>query len=344
MKHTVRRSQGSDFLFNLAVVGLGRWGQRLVDSVQDPGSTPSSKAQFTRGVVRNLQHAEAYGRSRGLALCTDYQAVLHDPAVHGVVLATPHLQHEAQILAAAEAGKHVFVEKPLALAMGSALRICNACRERNITLALGHNRRFLPSINHLRKLLTEGQLGQFLHVEGNMSGNFALSYKATNWRASPEESPLGAMTAMGIHMIDAFLYIVGPMSAVSALSLRTAVSIGIDDTTSLLLRFLHGGSGYIGTIYATAPTFRVQLFGTAGSAHLIDRDTVVVTDVNGRPQQVTFDHCDIERAELESFSDAAQGSGHFPISPEDGVHGIAVMEAAIRSAAASRFEPVLVTL
>ena len=328
-------------LFNLAVVGLGRWGQRLVESVQGPPAPPSLKVRFTHAVVRDARRAEAYAQSRGLTLSTDYQSVLNDHSVHGIVLATPHLQHEAQIMTAAKAQKHVFVEKPLTLDADSARKIATDSRNRNITLALGHNRRFLPALNHMRRMIVAGELGQFLHVEGNMSGNFALSYTPENWRSSQQESPLGSMTAMGIHVIDAFLFLLGRISTVSTLSIRNVVPIEIDDTTSLLMKFERGGSGYLGTVYTTAPTFQIQVFGTAGSAHLLDRDTLLVTDVKGEKKRFTFDHFDIERAELEAFADAARGLGDYPVSLEDAVHGIAVLDAAIQSAAnGGRFESV----
>lgn len=320
-------------MFNLAVVGLGRWGQRLVESVQGHTAPHSLKVRFTHAVVRDARRAETYAQSRCLTVSTDYLAVLKDPSIDGVVLATPHLQHEEQVLAAAEAQKHIFVEKPLTLGAESARRLSTVSRSRNITLALGHNRRFLPALNHMRQKILEGELGQFLHIEGNMSGNFALSYAPGNWRSSQQESPLGSMTAMGIHVIDAFLFLIGRISAVSTLSLRSVVPIEIDDTTSLLMKFERGGSGYLATVYTTAPTFQIQVFGTAGSAHLLDRDTLVLTDVKGDKKRLAFDHYDIERAELEAFVDAARGESNYPVSLEDGVHGIAVLDAAIQSSA-----------
>ena len=98
-------------MLKAAIVGLGRWGQRLVDSVQ--GKSPSIR--FVRGVSRDPEKTRAYGDKAGLTLTNAYPDVLNDKEVDAVVLATPHSQHFREIVAAARAGKHVFVEKPMAL-------------------------------------------------------------------------------------------------------------------------------------------------------------------------------------------------------------------------------------
>src|SRR3546814_5028740 len=100
-------------------------------------------------------------------LTDDYRAALADPAVAAVVLATPHLQHAEQIAAAAAAGKHVFVEKPFTLSKDSAEHAVRAAEQAGIVLALGHNRRFLPSMAELRRRIASGSLGTILHVETN---------------------------------------------------------------------------------------------------------------------------------------------------------------------------------
>src|SRR5688572_30955399 len=98
-------------MINAAIVGLGRWGQNLVNSVQGK----SEVIRFIAGATRTVGKAEAYAREKGLALHDSYEKVLADPKVGAVILATPHTQHAAQVIAAAKAGKHVFTEKPLAL-------------------------------------------------------------------------------------------------------------------------------------------------------------------------------------------------------------------------------------
>src|ERR687892_2889923 len=98
-------------MINAAIVGLGRWGQNLVNSVQGK----SDKIRFVVGVLRRPENARAYAERQGLTLHSDLARVLADPAIDAIVLATPHTVHAEQILAAAEAGKAVFTEKPFTL-------------------------------------------------------------------------------------------------------------------------------------------------------------------------------------------------------------------------------------
>ena len=317
-------------MIKAAIVGLGRWGQRLLDSVSVP---PSGKLHFVRGVARTPEKLPRSIAAGGLALVRDYAAVLADAHVQAVVLATPHTQHAEQVIAAAHAGKHVFVEKPFTLDAASARAAAAACRQAGVVLAFGHNRRFLPALQEIARRVRSGALGEILHLEGNFSGNFGLGYQPDMWRATAAESPAGGMTAMGIHILDAFIHLAGPVDWVRCESHRQAVAVEMDDTTSLLLRFRSGATGYVGTMIATGRIVRVQVFGTKGWLHLLDHHLLETCDVNGKVERIEFPKLDIERAELEAFADAAEGSGVYPVTAEEAVHGVEVMEAAILSAA-----------
>ena len=325
-------------MLNVAIVGLGGWGQRLVDSVRAPGST---KLRFTHAVTRTPEKVRAYCSERDILLTDDFARVLNDPRVGAVALATPHSQHADQVIAAAKAGKHVFVEKPFTLDEASARAAARACREAGRVLALGHNRRFLPATAEMKKIIASGDLGTILHLEGNFSGNSGLRYRPGVWRASHAESPAGGMTGMGIHIIDAFLNLAGPVAAVRCESHRRVLEVDMDDTTSVFLRFADGATGYISTLAATGRMVRVQVFGTRGWLHLLDHHILEICDLDGRVRRVEYPIVDIERAELEALADAVAGTAVYPVPVEEAIHGIAVMEAAIRSAR-SGFESIAV--
>ena len=319
-------------MLNAAIVGPGRWGQRLVDSVCLPAS---AKLRFTHAVARTPDKLRAYCDARGLFLGVDLAQVLADPGVAAVVLATPHSQHAAQIAVAAAAGKHVFVEKPFTLDAASARAAARACREAGVVLALGHNRRFLPAFREMQRIVTAGGLGEILHLEGNFSGNFGLSYRPGAWRATQAESPAGGMTAMGIHIIDAFISLAGPIAAVRCESQRRVLQVDLDDTTSVFARFASGATGCLSTLTATGRIVRLQVFGTRGWLHLLDHRILEICDLEGKVRRIEYPQVDIERAELEAFADAVAGSAVYPVPVADAIHGVAVLEAALRSAAKS---------
>jgi predicted dehydrogenase len=316
-------------MLNFAIVGLGRWGQRLVDAVRTP---PSEKLRYTHAAARSPDKVKAYCSARGLILSGDLAQVLADPGVDAVVLATPHSGHAEQVTAAAGAGKHVFVEKPFTLDAASARAAAAACRDAGVVLALGHNRRFLPAFAEMKRMVAAGELGEILHLEGNFSGNFGLGYEPGAWRATPAESPAGGMTAMGIHIIDAFVALAGPIAAIRCESQRKVLSVELDDTTSAYARFESGATGCMSTLTATGRIVRLQVFGTRGWAHLLDHHILEICDIEGKVRRVEYPRLDIERAELEAFADAIAGTATYPVPVEEVIHGVAVMEAAICSA------------
>jgi len=315
-------------MLNAAIVGLGRWGQTLVDSVQGK----SDRIRFTAGIARTPAKVENYAKKQGLALDSDYEAMLKDPSIDAVALATPHQQHADQIVAAAAAGKHIFVEKPFTLTRASAEASVAAAEKAGRVLALGHNRRFLPSVLELKSRIENGALGTILHIETNFSGSSGLRFPVGNWRTERDESPAGGMGAMGIHMIDMMINLMGPMTEVRAISLRRAIPHDIDDTTSMLFRFKEGMTGYLATLAATTPTQRIEVFGTKGALEIRQERHFTFRPIDGDPEVKTYPAFDKERAELEAFADAIEGKAPYPLPTGDAIHGVAAFEAIVKSA------------
>src|SRR5688500_10193194 len=294
-------------MINAAIVGLGRWGQNLVNSVHGK----SEAIRFVAGATRTVAKAADYAREKGFPLHDTYEKALADPKVDAVVLATPHTQHAKQIVAAARAGKHVFTEKPLALTLESARSAIGACTKAGVTLAVGYNWRFQPALQEIRRMLDDGRLGTLLHIEGNFCGPSAYFYGREHWRQKRDEGPAGGMAGRGVHVLDAMLYLAGPVASVQAQSFRRAQDFGLDDTTSMLFRFRNGATGYLGTIIATPETWRMQVFGSRAWIEVGDIEHLTtwtmrvcyVDPQNPRtknaPQLITFPDISTERAELE---------------------------------------------
>jgi predicted dehydrogenase len=320
-------------MIKAGIAGLGRWGQTLVNSVHGK----SDKISITAGCTGRKARAEAYCAEKGIDLRDGLADLLTDPELDAVILATPHSQHADQVIAAAAAKKQIFIEKPFTLDRASAQAAADAAAAAGVVLALGHNRRFHPAMVRMKEMVTSGELGQILHVEGNLSSPSAMRYPEGGWRAQSDESPAGGMTGMGIHVVDAMINLLGPIDEVISRSYRNFLKIDVDDTTAALFRFETGAMGYLGTFTATAPLWRVQVFGTGGWAemHNYDRLTVkkVAADGTVGPEEVTeYGDFDMERAELEAFADACEGKAAYPLTPGEAVHGTAVLEAVIRGA------------
>ena len=315
-------------MLRAAICGAGHWGTRLIESVQGK----SGKIGFVTAVTRDPAGKRALAGRFGLALTASYSDVLADPGIDAVVLATPHSQHAAEIVAAAKAGKHVFVEKPFTLTRPDAEAAIAACKAAGITLHVGFNRRYAPAYADMKRRIGAGEIGMVRHIEGQFSGPPSYQTEPGNWRSNQIESPGGSMTARGVHVVDSMVHIAGPAAEVFAFSGRLQHDIDVDDTTSCLLRFSNGVTGYLGTLHATAAFYRIHVFGSKGALEMRGETELLASDLAGNVQRIAYDVVDKERAELEAFADAVANDVKFVIAPEEIVNTVAVTEAVAASA------------
>ena len=312
-------------MIRCAIVGLGRWGRSLVEAAQRGG-----RLQITHAVEPDAEAARAFCAGHDLALAENLDAVLADPAITAVLLATPHSQHLSQVIAAAGAAKQVFCEKPLALQRDHAMCMFEACRTAGVVLAVGHNRRFWPSLRMLREIAASGELGTILHIEGHNS-NENSQVITQGWRLSPEESPGGGLTGAGLHVLDAFVSVLGPVRRVYArLSPREAGPPPLDSAV-LALDFASGVTGTLATVRATPFYWRVHVFGTNGSVEVLDEVTVVRRRSGAKPETITLASSDVLASELAAFADAVEGRAPYPVPEQDVLATLAAFEAALQS-------------
>ena len=339
-------------MIRAAIVGLGWWGKTLVEAADDSGAI-----RFVAGATRTVTpEIEAFARKHGFALAPNYEAVLADPGVDAVVLATPHSMHGAQVVAAAAAKKHIYCEKPFTLTKREAEDAVAAVRKAGVTLALGYNRRLHPEMIKLRDMIRTGELGTVLHVESTMTFPNALSINPAHWRADKTETPLGGLMPMGVHAVDGMIDLCGPIDHVFAQSFRRAAPIDADDTTSILFRMKEGMSGYLGTMTTTGPGFSFQVFGSKGwlrlegvthvaGASSEERRTRLFgackfQPIKGEAKTWQAETMDISRVALEAFAKAAEGGPAYPIPYDQMIHGVAVTEAIVRAADSEKVEHV----
>ncbi len=322
-------------MIKAGIAGLGRWGQNLVNSVNG-----GDRLRFTRGVVRNPDRVRDFAMQRGFRLSSDFSALLADPEIDAVVLATPNSLHAQQIVAAAGAGKAVFCEKPLALTRADAERAVAACRNAGVALGVGQDKRFWPSMRELARVVASGELGELMHVEGHFSNENAARGLHHGWRASPGEAPGGSITATGIHVLDAFVNMLGAVKRVRAQHLARRAPPDTLDTLSILFEFASGASGVLCGVRATPLYWRVHVFGTRGSAEAIGENELVLRKSGAPQQRMTFPSANALRHELEAFADAVEGRAPYPVSSDQMVDVIAALEAIVQAIASGDAAPV----
>lgn len=324
-----------------AIVGLGWWGKTLVNAVWNK----SEAIRFVAGHTRTRAKAEDFCREKNIELRDKLENILADPQIDAVVYATPHSKHAEHIKLAAKAGKHVFMEKPFTLDVKSAKAALAAAKKAKIVLGVGFQRRFHPSVAEMRKRIREGRLGALCCCEGEFTMPAGLFLPKESWRTIPDETPAGALTGLGIHLVDGFIDFFGGVKEVYCTSTRRGAPF-IDDTTAVAMTMKNGVTASILCTLASAASFRIAVFGTRGHAEVVGptMDTfrfVLAPEAAGQPpasQPETIEHkgFDSQRAALEAFANAIRTKTPFPIPPEQIVQGVAAFEAIVRSAKTRR--------
>jgi predicted dehydrogenase len=330
-----------------AIVGLGRWGRSLVGAVQ--GKTEAIK--FVAAYTRTRASAEAFCREMNIPLRQRFEDILADRSIDAVVLATPHSQHAAQVMAAVKAGKHIHVEKPLTLDRQSAQAVVAAAKDAGVVLAVGFNRRFHPSVVEIRKRLDDGRLGTVMAMVAQHTTSTGQFIPADNWRAQPEEAPGGAITAVGVHSIDHMIEFGGRVRDVLCTTGRTIPGPS-DDTSNVMLRFENGATGLLFCSVATATNFSFTLYGSKGLAEIsrpnLQRLRIVPVStvapsgpVTAPPDEIiespTFD---MLNAELIEFARCIEQKKPYPVAIDQVLHGMEVFDAIVRSGKSGQIEPV----
>jgi predicted dehydrogenase len=312
-------------MIHAAIAGLGRWGRNLVEA-----SLGHERLKIVGAVEPDIKGAQGFCAQHRLELTGRLDAVLADHGIDAVLLATPHSLHPAQVIACAAARKHVFCEKPLALHRADAATMFQACREAAVVLAVGHNRRFWPAMRALRDSVASGELGTMLHVEGHNSNENSQAIIG-GWRLSAQESPGGGLTGAGLHVLDAFVSMLGPVRRVYAQLRQHEQGPPPIDTALMTLDFVTGVTGTLATVRATPLYWRVHVFGTKGSAEVLGERTMIVRKSGGAPQRIDYGAIDVLRAELDAFADAIENNVPFPVPEADVLATLSAFEAALQS-------------
>lgn len=241
----------------LGAIGLGWFGGVLAEA----GRT-SGEAEVVSCFARSEDSRRAFAEAHGCAAADSLDALLDDPSIAGVIVATPHSTHVELIEQAAAAGKHVFVEKPLALTVEGARRAIEATERAGVVLQVGHNRRRQPANRRIHSMVESGELGTVMQLEGFHSSPGAHKPDLPAWRTDPDECPAGGMTALGVHTVDTFNYFVGQASRVFAFSKKVIGASTLDEATAVTIEYESGPIGQIGTSYFVPGIVALSVYGT----------------------------------------------------------------------------------
>lgn len=217
---------------------------------------------------RDANQLNAFCQDFGVPHATTREAELINHAdVDAVYIATPVKDHLPQTLAAAKAGKHVLVEKPMALSVAECQQMIDACKQHGVSLGVAYYRRFYPIVARMKELLASGTLGTPLAIAAVTSTAFDLNPGEEGyWRVEKNVGGGGALMDVGSHRLNLFLDLFGPVTHVHALCDTLTGDFEGEDCASLILRFQTGAHGSLQCFFGTS----------------VDADEFTITGSKGR--------------------------------------------------------------
>jgi predicted dehydrogenase len=323
-------SEASDSEVRLGIVGLGNWGGRLARTVAKVDG-----ARLATCYARTPERREAFASEHGCVAVDSFEKFLGDETIDGVLVATPHTTHAEIVTAIAGAGKNIMVEKPLALTTRDARRCVKAARDAGVLLQVAHYRRLLTATRRIKAMLDAGELGRLHHIETNFSRPFGPDPKRP-WRDEESEAPAGAMTALGVHMVDNLFYLGGQIKRLAALSSVLDPSTPLDDMTSVLFEFESGAHAVLNTSLRLPFVATTAAHGDKASAWSeVDGARLYVQKV-GEEERSEFavEPVDGVVANIATFVDNVRSGKEPETNGEAALNVVAVLDAIQQSAAA----------
>lgn len=312
----------------LALVGCGGWGEHLFKEY-----SPSPKVKTIACYDPDPGSAAAIHEACGARVHPTLESLLADDAVEAVLLVVPTFLHTDLGIAAAAAGKHVFVEKPIANHVAEGIRLAAACEAAGVKLAVGQSQRRLPAIRKMKALIDGGEIGRVIQAEGNFSHAGGMSLTPQHWRWYKEKCPGGPLNLLGVHVIDNLLYLLGPATEVTAFHGKGASPAEMDDLWGCVVRFESGVLANIGANYCTPAISFVSVFGLDGNLfHNRHGKPLEIQRASGESETLEVTGLHPLRVEVEDFAEAIREDRAPETSGPEGIAALAIVEAAVRSA------------
>ncbi len=256
------------------------------------------------------ERAEAFAREFGAERWYgDWRQLLADEEIAAVYIATPVHLHAAQTIAAAEAGKHVLCEKPMALDVAECDRMIAACAVNGVRLGVAYYRRFYPVVERIKTILRAGEIGQ--PVLAQMRAFERFDPEPTHprrWLLDKERSGGGPMFDFGCHRIEVLLNLFGHITEVRGLVSNVMFARAVEDTASALFQFADGPQGLLSVTHAACePQDTLHIFGSAGSlrvAKLNEGRLVLTTPTGGERVETLPPHPNLHQPLIADFAAA----------------------------------------
>ena len=317
----------------VACIGMGWWSDALADAIQRSG-----KLQIVRCYTRTEEKRAAFAKKYNCEAAASLGEILDDPSVEALINTTPNNVHLETCAAAAKAGKHVFVDKPIANTLADGRAIVRACREGGVLLAVGYQRRRENHFRWIRGVIEEGRFGTLSQAEANIARHRMGRFDSTSWRHQASEMPGGVMLQIGLHYVDVLEYLIGPVKAVNGTIQHLVMEGENPDVASLQMEHENGVlSNLLACYCASDELYTFNVYGTDATAYFnLQEGLRFLPRGQTELERVQCEENDTLVEELEEFAACARGNGQPEMDGGKSLTSLAVIRAGIKSAAEGR--------
>jgi predicted dehydrogenase len=282
----------------VAVIGIGWWSDVLADA-----AVRSDAIDIAACFTRSEEKRRAFAAKYECRAAESYEAVLADPSIEAIINTTPNGAHLATTRMAAEAGKHVFLDKPIANSVTEGGEIARVCQTAGVVLALGYQRRRESHFRWIKAEIEAGRFGQLVQAECNISRDRLGKIDLSSWRYQAAGMPGGVMLQIGIHYVDVLEMLLGPVKRVSGMAARLVLPGDNPDVAGLMLEHENGAISNLSASYASAGEYyMMNVYGKDASAYYdVFNGLRHLRRGEARPRAVAAGAHDTLREELEEF-------------------------------------------
>ncbi len=317
----------------VACIGMGWWSDVLADAI-----TRSKKIEIAACYTRSADKRSAFAAKYKCRPAASYDEVLTDPSIKAVINTTPNDVHLETTRAAAAAGKHVFLDKPIANTVSDGRAISEVCRKAGVVLALGYQRRREAHFRWVKKQIAAGVFGKLVNAEANISRDRLGQIDLSSWRYQAAGMPGGVMLQIGIHYTDVLEYLMGPVVAVRGQFAQLVLPGDNPDVASMLLEHENGAMSTLNASYASASEYYLMnIYGKDATAFYdLHNGLRLLKRGEKKAVPIPTSSNDTFVEELEEFAAACQGNGAPEVGGDFATRSLAVVRAGILSAREGR--------
>src|SRR5918993_4124710 len=317
----------------VAVVGIGWWSDVLADACKR-----STLFDIATCYTRSPDKRAAFAKKYNCAQADSYEAILADPSIEAVINTTPNNVHLETTRQAADAGKHVFLDKPIANTVAEGFEIARICEKAGVVLALGYQRRRESHFRWIRNEIDAGRFGKLVQAEGNISRDRLGKIDLSSWRYQAAGMPGGVMLQIGIHYVDVLEMLLGPVARVSGMSAQLVLPGDNPDVANLILEHESGAISNLTASYASASEYyMMNVYGKEASAYYdLFSGLRHLRRGDAKATAIPTENNDTIREELEEFVHCVRTGAKPETDGHWATRNLAVVKAGVRSAREGR--------